>query len=115
VTEDQFKAAFENVAAGAGLVGGSTAPASLPASGDADTGSTTPLTDSSETDGDDGAADAPSSGEAQEAPAASSTSEGTNADSAISTMPDVTAAGTSNASAANDNDPTAGLPATGTE
>jgi hypothetical protein len=64
---------------------------------------------------DDSAADAPSSGVAQEAPAASSTSEGTNADTVVSTMPDVTDVGTNNASAANDNQPTDPLPVTGTE
>jgi hypothetical protein len=112
VTEDQFKAALENVATGAGSVGGGPPPVSLPASGDAGTSSTTPGTDSSD---DEGAADASSSGVAPAAPAASSTSEGTNADTVVSTMPDVTGAGTSNASAANDNAPPAELPATGTE
>jgi hypothetical protein len=51
VTRDQFAEVFGGsqsaAAAGAGSVGGGPAPASLPASGDADTASTTPPTDSS--------------------------------------------------------------------
>jgi hypothetical protein len=89
-------------AAGAGSLGGGTTPASLPASGDADTSSTTPPTDSSGADGEDGAADAPSSGVAQEAPAASST-------------PELDGPGADNAPAANDNKPIEELPASGTE
>ena len=50
-------------------------------------------------DEEEGAADTPSAGSPQGAPAASSTSEGTNADTVVSTMSDVTGAAISNAPA----------------
>jgi hypothetical protein len=60
-------------------------------------------------------ADASSGGVAPEALAALSTSEGTNADTEIPTTSEVDGPGADNAPAANDNQPTDPLPATGTE
>jgi hypothetical protein len=64
--------------------------------------STEAKNEAADTHEDDSAADAPSAGSPQEAPTASPTSVGADADSSISTMLDVTDAGTSNAPAANE-------------
>jgi hypothetical protein len=118
---DQLAAILAGTSAGAPTgSGGGGAPASLfaPRESGADTATTTtPVDGATDTDTheDDSAADASSSGVAPAAPAASSTSEGTNANAVFSTMSDVTGAATSNAPAANDNQSTEDLPATGTE
>jgi hypothetical protein len=111
----------QSAAAGAGSIGGGTTPASLPASGDADTSSTTPGTDSSKADS---AAGAPEQGGA-EAPAVSAQEEDVVHDDGVEdesgtiptsqTSPQPDASSPPSTDAANDHAVPEPLPAAGTE